>query len=256
MRRVGLLAAVLLPACFTIPEFKGPPGPDELDEDGDGIPDIDDPCPHIVAVQTDTDGDGIGNECDPHPTDRDQPDTALFYTFNGNSIGDLIPIGVVEPQDGSLLLGSTGSDAVAQITAPTMFRESQITTYYNILDATQSATSGLTLRMSTDDGARDTGGDCSVAIANGRTKLVAVFHPQAADETGVVDPTFIGSEAQFRGDLDLDALHCIATNFAPTAVALGQQSPLDNVDPILGSPAVAAVNTRVRLQYLFIAGRP
>lgn len=38
------------------------------DEDGDGIPDSIDPCPHVAGDRTDTDGDGVGDACDPNPT--------------------------------------------------------------------------------------------------------------------------------------------------------------------------------------------
>jgi hypothetical protein len=40
------------------------------DEDGDGIPDCADVCPHIPdPAQLDSDGDGVGDACDPHPND-------------------------------------------------------------------------------------------------------------------------------------------------------------------------------------------
>lgn len=38
------------------------------DEDGDGIDDAVDTCPHIGGPNTDTDGDGVGDDCDPHPS--------------------------------------------------------------------------------------------------------------------------------------------------------------------------------------------
>jgi hypothetical protein len=38
------------------------------DEDGDGVPDTLDTCPHLPAPQTDSDGDGVGDACDPNPT--------------------------------------------------------------------------------------------------------------------------------------------------------------------------------------------
>lgn len=37
------------------------------DEDGDGIDDALDNCPHMAASTADSDGDGVGNACDPHP---------------------------------------------------------------------------------------------------------------------------------------------------------------------------------------------
>ncbi len=38
------------------------------DEDGDGVPDVIDVCPHLPGSQLDSDGDGIGDDCDPEPT--------------------------------------------------------------------------------------------------------------------------------------------------------------------------------------------
>ncbi len=38
------------------------------DEDGDGVPDACDDCPHVAdPAQVDTDGDGVGDACDPNP---------------------------------------------------------------------------------------------------------------------------------------------------------------------------------------------
>jgi hypothetical protein len=50
------------------------------DEDGDGIPDADDPCPHVPGDATDTDGDGVGDDCD---VDAGTPDQhwLLFSTL-------------------------------------------------------------------------------------------------------------------------------------------------------------------------------
>ena len=51
----------------------GPGGPDATDapaghdEDGDGVPDSTDTCPHVDGDQADRDGDGVGDLCDPAP---------------------------------------------------------------------------------------------------------------------------------------------------------------------------------------------
>jgi hypothetical protein len=47
------------------------------DEDGDGIPDVIDNCPHIANVdQADMDGDHVGDACDPQP---DVPAESIAY---------------------------------------------------------------------------------------------------------------------------------------------------------------------------------
>lgn len=38
------------------------------DEDGDGVPDVADTCPHVDGPQADSDGDGVGDTCDPNPS--------------------------------------------------------------------------------------------------------------------------------------------------------------------------------------------
>jgi hypothetical protein len=50
------------------------------DEDGDGVPDAIDVCPHLPGSQADGDGDGVGDDCDPEPAIGRQH-LALFATM-------------------------------------------------------------------------------------------------------------------------------------------------------------------------------
>lgn len=64
------------------------------DEDGDGIPDSSDPCPHIAGTAADSDGDGVGDDCDLHPTTATEH-WVLFATMQpgDTAFDDLAGIG-------------------------------------------------------------------------------------------------------------------------------------------------------------------
>jgi len=64
------------------------------DEDGDGVPDIIDVCPHLPDPdQLDSDGDGIGDACDPEPNNPRQK---------------LVRFATLQPGDQPLGLAGTG----------------------------------------------------------------------------------------------------------------------------------------------------
>ena len=70
--RVWIVGLLLAQACGRIgfsPGDAGDCAPVGHDEDGDGIDDACDGCPHVFDPdQTDTDGDGVDDICDPDPT--------------------------------------------------------------------------------------------------------------------------------------------------------------------------------------------
>ena len=56
------------------------------DEDGDGIPDVDDPCPQVPGDRADRDGDGVGDACDPNP-DTPSEHWLVFATMQPGDTG-------------------------------------------------------------------------------------------------------------------------------------------------------------------------
>ncbi|MBA3540165.1 MAG: hypothetical protein H0T79_11100 [Deltaproteobacteria bacterium] len=75
------LAVVALAACGRVGFEPGPAdGAFGHDEDGDGVADVTDVCPHLPGAQLDRDGDGIGDDCDPEP-DLDHQRLVRFATL-------------------------------------------------------------------------------------------------------------------------------------------------------------------------------
>ena len=64
---------VMLAACGRVNFDLADPCPVQVhDEDGDGVDDTCDVCPHVGDNQRDTDGDGVGDACDPTPQPTEQ----------------------------------------------------------------------------------------------------------------------------------------------------------------------------------------
>lgn len=68
------------------------------DEDGDGIPDTIDPCPHVAGDLTDSDGDGVGDACDPNPTTPSEH-YVLFATMQAGDAGFTDAPGAIQEAD-------------------------------------------------------------------------------------------------------------------------------------------------------------
>ena len=87
------------------------------DEDGDGVPDTIDVCPHLAGSQLDSDGDGVGDDCDPSPLFPNQH-LLLFATLQP---GDQpFPLGpnTTQEMDSLHSNGSTTGDHLTVHTAP------------------------------------------------------------------------------------------------------------------------------------------
>ncbi|CAN5738533.1 hypothetical protein BH11MYX2_BH11MYX2_22180 [soil metagenome] len=93
------------------------------DEDGDGVPDSVDSCPHLPGAQTDTYGDGLGDLCDPHPT-QNGDSRVVFATLTGTDQPFTLGSGdwVVEGDD----LAQTLTYADLVLTLPTAVDSIQI----------------------------------------------------------------------------------------------------------------------------------
>ncbi len=83
---------------------------DDVDEDGDGIANSDDPCPHITSQSaTDFDGDGVSADCD--PDDHDKETTVMFVGFDDPAPLALTYEGSVETSvPGTIGFGSLGNE--------------------------------------------------------------------------------------------------------------------------------------------------
>lgn len=76
------------------------------DEDGDGIGDAMDNCPHIAGSNADSDGDGVGDACDPNPTTPGDTIGLFAPLTPGTSPFDAIA-GFTEEADGIRRTGDT-----------------------------------------------------------------------------------------------------------------------------------------------------
>ena len=107
MVRIVAAAALALAACGRLHFEDTPDAVLGHDEDGDGIPDVDDPCPHVPGDRADRDGDGVGDACDPNP-DTPTESFLIFATMQpGDNPFDSGTTGFVQDADDLDSVGST-----------------------------------------------------------------------------------------------------------------------------------------------------
>ena len=107
------------------------------DEDGDGVRDIDDVCPHLAdPTQDDGDGDGVGDACDPNPTVARET-LALFATMmpGDQPLATVFTEATFEQRDDSLELVGLGPQGVeAHLEMPLVVADVRLAIGFDILD--------------------------------------------------------------------------------------------------------------------------
>lgn len=98
------------------------------DEDGDGVPDELDDCPHVPGPQLDSDGDGVGDACDPEPS-MPRQHRALFAAMTPDDQPFALT-GDWTQTDDALHFSGNGYGAVA---LPLVATSLQVTLGYDIL---------------------------------------------------------------------------------------------------------------------------
>jgi len=106
------------------------------DEDGDGVRDSDDVCPHLAGSQADGDGDRVGDDCDPNPTvARDT--IARFATMRAGDqpLSPLYTPATFEQRDDSLaLVGLDANGVEAHLEMPLVVGDVRLAIGLDIVD--------------------------------------------------------------------------------------------------------------------------
>lgn len=82
---------------------------DTHDEDGDGIADRGDLCPHLPSPQQDTDGDNVGDDCDPRIDVRDGG--RFFFAFERGDTTGVGLEGIAMKDNDAIAIGTETSES-------------------------------------------------------------------------------------------------------------------------------------------------
>lgn len=210
------------------------------DEDGDGVDDACDVCPHLADNQSDADGDRVGDACDPEPANPRQK--IVFFDPFVSLAGWTAVTNESIDNDAALLRASTGIRAVHRPYVPqTDYFEMGVETL-----ATGPGTQSLVM-INLDTGAA--GNYYCEMFDNGTPLLqftytfdgVNFLHPQTTNAPTRLVPT--SARLQMARD---------ATNVRCGAVWAGQQLAASGATPALAANelVIYAENIDVRIRYM------
>jgi hypothetical protein len=252
---------MLLPACFTIPDYDGPLGPAASDEDGDGIPNAQDQCPIVNAAgapQVDSDNDGLGNACDPNPGLQD---VHVFYGFDSYSIEDLSTTGRIEPSDSFVEIGITGTDAYNGVTSERTLSKTQVDIRFQVVESMDTVDGGLGVRLGRYGPSDDDAAFCKIDLEPpDRLQLTASYKSSITTRSmmTLTDEPFALTTGHLRGTLAGMELTCLidqlSPEHAPISISVLLTTPPDPAAP--GTAGAYARNSRMNVEYLFITGLP
>jgi hypothetical protein len=237
MRVAGL---AVLAAC-SVPPFAG------HDEDGDGVADIADPCPHLANADQDTDGDGIGDACDPYP--HTPGDHMFFYSFATGTDDLVLDSGGVAALD-ALELGSVGN-ATESAFVQHSFTSVRVEIGFEIVTVgTAAMFRELGIRtMRSDINTNDDACLVGQALADSTSHLEAQEPPVFAP---VPLPVTLDQVSGHMLVTQIDGVYRCAID----GVA-GVPATSTSLNPTFtfGRAGISADGIIVRLHYLFVAGR-
>jgi hypothetical protein len=131
------------------------------DEDGDQLPDVSDPCPHLFGDGADNDRDGVGDACDPHP-DESTSSIVLFTGFDTNT-GDLESAGNVSIGGDVLRVFAASGEAYAALSAPGAYVNLRVWTHFRVTEVGAGPIHMLALLNGGAGGPTVAGANCRIS---------------------------------------------------------------------------------------------